>query len=315
MLKLAVIVVLFLSSAVFAKEPDRAVTYGRSYGSEALPAFDKGYLLFTNKPNGVEVWDPDGKLVFQTEVTSPLTAHVMSMAIDSGGTVAVGVGYSLATQGYAGGIVFLDPSGKQIRFVETNRYVPSHVCFDANHNLWTFGWQRDTERNEMEDSQDYSLFRKYSLDGKQLGAFAQRSLFPRPGLTPGSPQGGLWRLRVSGDRVGALADSGQTSETREWIEVGLDGSLIGHWKIGHDLNYAYAFVSAIGLCRQRSQDHHPQIDCFDPETQAWKTIIDLSITDEKGDPLGILLGADGGSLVFGKGGGNIRLSWIRASAQ
>ena len=126
----------------------------------------------------------------------------------------------------------LDRSGKEIRFVETDRYMPAHVCFDAKHALWTFGWQRDIARNGAEDSQDYFLFRKYSVDGKQLGAYALRSLFPKPGLEPGAPSGGLWRLRISDDRTGAIAYSGQTSGNPEWIEVGLDGGLIGRWKLG-----------------------------------------------------------------------------------
>lgn len=71
MLKLAVMATLSLWSASAANEAARTVTYGRGYGSRFLPAFDKGYLLFTNEPSGVEVWGPDGRLVFQTVLTSP----------------------------------------------------------------------------------------------------------------------------------------------------------------------------------------------------------------------------------------------------
>src|SRR4029077_18443446 len=177
------------------------------------PAFDKGYLLFTNEPSGIEVWGPDGRLVFQTILTSPPGARVMSVAVDSDGTVAVGVAYAGALQGYEGGIAILDRSGKELRFVETDRYLPSHVCFDAKHALWTFGWQRNIVQNSTADSQDYFLFRKYSVDGKQLGAYAVRSLFPRPGLEPGYSSLGLWRLRISDDRIGAIAYFGQTSES------------------------------------------------------------------------------------------------------
>jgi hypothetical protein len=315
MLKQAVIVTVSLWSAAMATELSRTVTFGRTYGSQALPAFDKGYLLFTNRPSGIEVWGPDGQLFFQTTLTNLPATSIMSAAVDEHGTVAIGVAYSRGPQGYGGGIVFLDRSGKQIRFVETDRYMPAHVCFDSNNALWTFGWQRDIVQNGIEDSQDYFLFRKFSLDGNQLGAYALRSLFPKPGLSPGGPQGGLWRLRVMGDRVGALADSGKTSENREWIEVGLDGTLIGHWKLGPDLNSGMAFTSAVGLCRQNHQDEHPQIDCFDRKAQAWKTLSNLSVADENGRTLGILLGADGGYLVFGKGGGNIRLSWVPTSLQ
>jgi hypothetical protein len=313
MLKLVVMVTLSLWSASVAQEPARTVTYGRDYGSQALPAFDKGYLLFTTELGGVEVWGPDGRLVFQTVLTTPQTAHVMSAAVDSDGTVAVGVAYSGAPNGYGGGIAMLDRSGKEIRFVETDRYMPAHLCFDAKHALWTFGWQRDIVRNVAEDSQDYFLFRKYSIDGKQLGAYALRSLFPRPGLQPGGPSGGLWRLRISDDRIGAIAYSGQTSANPEWIEVGLDGGLIGHWKLGRDHSDGMAFTSRNGICRLSGQEG--RIDCFDRVTQAWKRLGDTSATDENGRPLGILLGADDEYLVFGKDDGGLRLSWVRAPLQ
>ena len=86
MLKLAVMVALSFWSAFAAKEPSRTLTYGRGYGPRTLPAFDKGYLLFTNEPGGIEVWGPDGGLVFQKISTNPPSAHVMSAAVDSDGT-------------------------------------------------------------------------------------------------------------------------------------------------------------------------------------------------------------------------------------
>ena len=310
MLKLVVVVTLSLWTASAAQEPARTITYGRDYGSRALPAFDKGYLLFTNEPGGIEVWGPDGRLVFQKILTNPPSAHVVSLAVDSDGTVAVGVSYAGALQGYEGGIAILDRSGKELRFVETDRYLPSHVCFDAKHALWTFGWQRDMGIG-AEDSRDYFLFRKYSVDGKQLGAYALRSLFPRPGLEPGYSSGGLWRLRISDDRIGAIAYSGRTSEIPEWIEVGLDGSLIGHWKLGPYQSGGMAFTSRNGLCTHVGG----RIDCFDRAAQAWKTLGSASANDENGRPLGILLGADGEYLVFGKEYGGLCLSWVHAPLQ
>jgi len=314
MLKLVAMVTLSLASAAAVKEPARSVTYGRDYGSRFLPTFDKGYLLFTNEPAGVEAWGPDGRLVFQTVLTNPPNAHVMSAAVDSDGTVAVGVAYSGAPHGHGGGIAMLDRSGKEIRFVETDRYMPAHVCFDAKHALWTFGWQRDIGRNDREDSTDYFLFRKFSVDGKQLGAYALRSLFPKPGLEPGGPSGGLWRLRISDDRIGAIAYSGETSGNPEWIEVGLDGGLIGRWKLGRNLSGGVAFTSRNGICNLSGRGE--RIDCFDRGAQAWKTLGNTSATDESGRPLGILLGADDEYLVFGKEDvGGLRLSWVRTPSQ
>jgi hypothetical protein len=313
MLRLVALATLSWWSASAANEPARTVTFGRDYGpQQALPAFDKGYLLFTNEPSGLEVWGPDGRLAFQTVLTNPPGAHVMSAAVDSDGMFAVGVAYPVAPHGYGGGIAVLDRSGKELRFVETDRYMPAHVCFDAKHTLWTFGWQRDVVRNETDDSQDYFLFRKYSVDGKQLGAYALRSLFPKPGLEPGGASGGLWRLRASNDRIGAIAYSGQTSGNPEWIELGLDGSLIGHWKLGEEHINGMAFTSKNGICGLF--DGGKRIDCFDRGTQTWK-ILGTPAIDDNGRPLGILLGADDEYLVFGKEYGGLRLSWVRAPGQ
>lgn len=291
-----------------ATEPTQTVTFNRSFGSAALPTFDRGYLLFLHNSNAIEVWGPDGQLAFETQVINPPQAVVMSAAVDGRGAFALGV-----ADISAGGVAFLDRSGKQVRFIETGQYLPSHVCFDADNNLWTFGWQRDRAQNGREDPEDYPLFRKYSPDGKQIGAFISRSLFPRPGLSPGSPSGGFLRLRISGNRIGALAYAGKRSETREWIELALDGSLIGHWKIGREGSGSggMAFTSSNALCRERFESSVPHAECFDRETKAWKPVGNVALTEDNGRSLGILLGADGDDLIFGSSGGNIRLSRVQ----
>ncbi len=296
------------------KASDQSVIYGRGYRARSLPTFDKGYLLFTNHFDGIEVWGPDGKLVFQTEIANPPGAHIATMAVDTDGAVALGIGYPGGLYGHQGGIAFLDRSGKELRFIETGRYMPAHVCFDARHDLWTFGWQRDKLLPERADSEDYDMFRKYSPEGKQLASYVSRSLFPKPGLDPGGAYGGLWRLRVSNDRVGAMANSGNTSSVPEWIEFGLDGQSIRHWKLGRVAPGGIAFTSAGVLYRQSSASGHPQVKWFDRDAQLWKTVTDVSPTGEDGRSLGILLGAEGEYLVFGTdhGGDQLVLSRLLA---
>ncbi len=112
MRKLGIALLTLYSLNVAAKEPERSVIYGRSYAGQPLPAFDKGYLLFTNRPNNVEVWGPDGQLVFRTVILNPPGAKVTSIAIDARGEVAVSVAHS-TPGGWAGGIALLDRTGKQ----------------------------------------------------------------------------------------------------------------------------------------------------------------------------------------------------------
>ncbi len=299
--------------------PEKTVTYGRSFANLPVPTFDKGYLIAINRPNGLEVWGPDGQLVFRTALADPPSALVTSVAIDTGGTggtggtVAVGFSYSIP-QGYAGGIAFLDRSGKQIRKIDTARYLPSHLCFDKNHRLWTFGFQRDAVRNETEDREDYLLFRQYSSDGRPLGAFISRSLFPKPGLSPGGSSGGLWRIRAMDDRIGALANAGSSGVEREWIEITLEGQLIGHWKMGPNPMFGTAALAKLGVCEQVVENRVPRVDCLDRETGTWKALSNrLAGTD--GRPLGNLLGADGDSLVFSQDHGNTRLIYVKIPAK
>jgi hypothetical protein len=61
--------------------------------------------------------------------------------------------------------------------------VPAHLSFGEDHLLWSMGWQRDADKSFKPDKLDYSTTRKYSIDGKEAGAYLPLSLFHR-GLEP-----------------------------------------------------------------------------------------------------------------------------------
>jgi hypothetical protein len=294
---------LLLLLPVWASEPTKTVTFGRGSQGMPVPAFDQGYLLFTMLSGGFEVWGPDGLLRFVATVEDPPGASVTSLAVDSDGSVAAGFGYP-GPQGFYGGIAYFNPSGKQTRFVDTGKYMPAHVCFDRYHSLWTFGWQRDPS-DDHEQTRDYMMFRKYSAAGNETGRYGQRSIMPSRGLSPGGQSLGLWRLRAANDRIGALADSGKiSSENRVWIELGFDGQLIGKRNMGRDLQGGMAFTSDARLCRQTLGKKMPGIECFDRGTGVWKDAGDAPVG-------GVLLGAQGDELVFGRDEGVLRLYWVK----
>jgi hypothetical protein len=296
---------LFLLLPAWAGEPEKTVILGRGSHGTPVPAFDQGYLLFTMHGSGFEVWGPDGFLRFFASVENPPGASVTTLAVDSDGSVAAGFAY-LGRQAISGGIAYFDPSGKQTQFVDTGKYMPAHVCFDHDHSLWTFGWQRDPS-SDYEETRDYMMFRKY-LGGKETGRYGPRSIMPARGLEPGSPSLGLWRLRVANDRVGAMAYSGATSDNRVWVELGLDGHLIGKWAMGRDLQGGLAFTSSARLCRQTpaGKAKTPGIECLDRGTSAWEHAGDSPVP-------GLLLGADGDELVFSRNDGVITLHWAKVS--
>jgi len=133
--------------ALSADEPVQKVVYGgRVFGNDPLPVPDKGHLFFLNHKAGISLYGPDGTRKFDTALQGPdgQTPSAMSAAIDTDGAIAVSAGVTLP-YGYGGALVFLDSAGKQTRFVLTGRYVPAHICFDQNHSIWAFGWQRDDQ--------------------------------------------------------------------------------------------------------------------------------------------------------------------------
>lgn len=281
-----------------AKDP---VTYGRTFGGQALPTFDQGYLLFAIRPNTVEVWDPQGQLQFR--VTVDACNSISSLAMGGDGIIAVNCGHT-ATDGIKrGGIALLDRNGKRTGFFDTGRYVPSHVAFDGKGDLWTFGWQRDTAFNDGEDKEDYQMFRKWTRTGKPLAALVERSRFPRPGLPPGAPQGGLWRLRVSNGWVGALAYSGKVQTDDWWVQFREDGSELSVSNIGPGSDFGVAFSGKLGLFRA----HRSSIERFDLAEGKWKAA--GNPVDDRGERPGLLLGANDDALVFAASGGNIRLTY------
>src|ERR1700674_3247397 len=104
-----------------------------------------------------------------------------------------------------------------------------HLSF-GDHSLWAFGWQRDADREWGFVAKDYQSVRKYSMDGKEIGTYLPRSLFP-PGLPPGIEGWQERRITITSDRAGMEATSGTLGSQREWVELGLNGEVLGRWKL------------------------------------------------------------------------------------
>jgi hypothetical protein len=173
-----------------ADESAREVVYLTMTNSGRVPIFDKGYMFkFSTTPQSgpapdtFGAWDTDGQWMYQAYFTTPdgTPVSVRSPAADTDKTVIASVGYGVRG-GYKGGIAFLDPTGKQVRFVTTDRYHPMALCIAPDHSIWTAGWQR-SPKNDVEDPAGYATVRKFSSDGTPAGEFLPRSEFP-PGLSP-----------------------------------------------------------------------------------------------------------------------------------
>lgn len=167
----------------------------------AMTAFYNGYLYSTEPHHVLTVFAPDGNELFSL----PLPGHgngnvsVESVAVDSNGMLAVAWRDTPNA-----GIDIREASGTLLRTIDTGRYVPAHLSFAANHALWAFGWQRDPEVPNTADKRDYPTVKKYSMDGKEVGAYLSKALF-EAGLPPGMSESQRRRITVTDDRVGIEA--------------------------------------------------------------------------------------------------------------
>jgi len=322
--------VLFLStaaligSALAADVAGSAVTYALAnncaQGECLMSNFDKGYLFQldesgNNPSNGITVFDPKGGLAYHINVTAPDGSPgdlAETAAADTDGTVLLPISYG-GIGHFKGGIVELNQYGKQVRFIDTGRFLPKAACFAPDHSIWVMGWRGDGK-----------LVQKYSSDGKLIGSFLPRSLFP-PGLPPAGS--GIGWMRPSHDRIGLMVYPGQVSNNPEWIELDLEGNLMGQWKLGprftadpvtHNMTYSlrgFAFTSdgrlfaETGTCPTDPAICSSQLMLLDRDTSTWKAADNNPI-----DRFHHLLAADGNDLVLWdrsqSNTGGVQLQWV-----
>lgn len=265
-----------------------------------VPTFDKGYL-FVYDAHKIDVFGPDGSLLYgiSAQVGNAKVVNILNADADTDGTIAGAVEYARdgTSRTEGGGIAVFDASGKQVRFFNTGLYFPTQVAFGPDHSIWTLGWPGSQVRRCPDD---FLILRNYSQDGQELGAFlARSSLDPHP--DPIGPMVGLWELRVMGDRVGAVIYKSSIYGPDEiagkdmlWVETDLKGKELGRWSIG--AKSPQAFTQSGGLYTRMGGS----LSIFDRGIKTWRKVA--------APAEGILLGADGDSLVFLKDTNTLR--WI-----
>jgi hypothetical protein len=294
----AILISVALAAIVLAAdESAREIVYLTMTYPGRVPIFDNGYMFKINTapqsgpaPDSFGAWDTEGQWMYQAYFTTPdgTPAAVRSAAADTDKTVIASIGYGVRG-GYKGGIAFLDPTGKQVRFVSTDRYQPMALCFAPDHSIWAAGWQR-SPKGDVEDPSGYSIVHKFSSDGTPAGEFLLRSEFP-PGLPPAAS--GISWIRAADDRVGVMLYPGQTSAYPEWVELDFSGNLIGRWKIGRTGQFnGFAFTADARLIvlSYDPETKKYQLMSFDRKSSSWQAV--------DGGIKGLLLGADGNDLVF-----------------
>ena len=98
---------------------------------QIFPRYDKGYLIFLELTNHLQVLRPDGSRAVDMQLQCPGApcCSTLTAAVDSRGRIAVMIGY-MGAQDRVSGIRILDPQGKEVRFLDTSPYVPMMLAFD-----------------------------------------------------------------------------------------------------------------------------------------------------------------------------------------
>jgi YD repeat-containing protein len=306
---------LLLVASLWAQVTPRQSVYANAVmlGGQAVPLFDKGYLIYLHRPNRLQVFRPDTKLAYELDVPCPAGANTCSAAgvgVSATGTVAVGIGY-LASHGYTSGIRWLDSGGGEIRFTATDRYVPVQLTFDHSGNLWTMGWTRDRWLNDRASEEPCNIVRKYSAEGKLLGEYLPTTLW---NLRHGPALGGrgYWTMYAAADRIGALINDSFANRTPEWVEWDLNGRLVSRTAVGDMQGMGRGFTSDGRLYAQfRGTAGIIELRVLDVPSGLWKP----ARTNLPERMSAFLLGADGKDLVYRiNQAGSVHLIWARPEA-
>jgi len=302
----------FLAIVASATEASKVIHSARPFSSDLpLPVMDHGWLIFleveVDLPS-VYVQRPDGTPAYTATIQVPGASHTLyDAAVDAQGHVAVAVAYRGGETGVQGAIILLDSSGKQDAVYATGRYLPHHLCFDSDQNIWTTGWQRDLVKLDMEDEQDYAVVRRFNAKVEQTGAFVNRSTFPRPAHTPGSAAVGRWGIRWSRDHIGAYLISG---ERRLWIELDRDGKELGRWTLDGEHNSGLAFADgelySVVSRRRGETTWVSSLVKLDRATGHWQVLAE----SEEREGWGIVMDADGDKVVLAQDRGNT-YRWVK----
>jgi hypothetical protein len=305
-------------AAACAQPLTREVVYGGAVtlGGQIVPSYDKGFLMYLHEPIRLQVFRPDTQLAFDLELPCPGTGHCSATAVAADGRDRIAVGFSyFGEKGRTAGIRMLDLKGRPLRFIDTSRHVPGNLCFDRNGDLWSLGWERDPLIDDTENKDNYNLVRKYSAEGRLLGEYVPRSLWPGKLSAPGVGARGYWRMAAASDRVGVIIHEAFAGNRPEWVEWDLTGKLLSRTRLPGQLELGRAFTANGRLYALFFTDSRElTLRVLETGTTTW-----TAVPDNLPDPIrtqGVfLLGADGDELVYRvMGGGNVRLVWARPEA-
>jgi len=302
-------------SAAMAGPVSREVTYGSaaSGAGMSVPYFAHGYLIYNRQGARIEIHGPDGQKLYEGAPECPQgkpPCPVSAVAADGKGMIAVGLVYHTAS-GKASAIRWMTARGRVTRLVETGRFVPTRLCFDARGDLWAMGWERDADDREIASRVDYATVRKYSAEGKELGRFVPRSLWAGKGTSPASAAIGYWWMAAAKESIGTIAYPNHADHAPEWVEWDLEGRLIARTPLPRMGGHGFAYTAdGVLFARFQVGDSRLELRRLERGTGKWSVVKSNLPEEELGRP-GFLHGGDGEELVYRMGPGAPVLQWVK----
>jgi hypothetical protein len=212
-----------------AKDPRKLIPDSKQiqmvrYAGQPAPRFANGMLVARHTPSistsRISRWDTSGRQLPDVNISMPNVARtiVSDAAVHPKSGIVLALTAVSENNRGAPLLLWADQSGKVVRAVETSPFAANRIVFSEDGTLWTFGREFDAG---LRDVPEYNVIRRYDQTGKLIGSTLPRSSFAgkmAPHITS--------HLVSSGNKVGIL------SLTKgEWIELDLQGKLLGRWKI------------------------------------------------------------------------------------
>jgi hypothetical protein len=200
---------------------DRQLRVQREAGQPAFK-FENGVVV--TRHNGtakISRWSESGAPlpVIDSSIAGVSKLVTNDVAVSTTGAVGVAATAASAENRLTSVLIWISPEGKILKVVEVPTFGIRKITFASDGTLWAVGREYDSNWNDVAD---YPVIRQYDQASRLIKSVLPRSTFVNSGLAPHMD----CHVISSGDRIGFLSMS-----KHEWIEISLDGNILGRWTI------------------------------------------------------------------------------------
>ncbi len=240
---LVVAILLLASSRGYAQEsgkrlgqPLHSVRFAVEIGGKE-PRCENGFcLVHDNDSPRILIYDSSGLLLRSNDLQAPGFSDVSpwDMTISRSGLLAASAG-AVSSDGRTSSFILLfDQSGPPKTVIRTDPFVALRIVLSHDGFVWALGVDPDKEDRvpwpgaswARGPRTDYSVFRRYTLEGRPAGEFIARSSLPQNPRPHESSREALAVLRASETGIGAYIPA-----SREWVDLKNNGEEIGRFTV------------------------------------------------------------------------------------